>query len=648
MATPHVTGVIGLLASVAPTAGVQQLKDAILAGADPIAALTGTSGDGARLNAAESLALIGAGGSFTGNSVLTAYYNFEDFYGVLPNGDVPQNVITENQKDRTREIFEFYGDLLGIKFVEAEYQGLTVVTGDMRALDATIPTGPGGVAGISDGSMGGTVIMDAAEDWGISEYGGGWFRTAMHEIGHSLGLGHTYDLPSLTIMGSNTIPGAPPAEPVFPGAADIIHGQFLYPPAANDIDLYQFEMTESGRLTAEIVAERMLPSSSLLDATLTLYQETTGAGGVTREVIARNDDYYSSDSWLNMWLDAGTYYIAVTSTGNEGLNPETDDTGFGGTTEGLYHLNLSFVADSASTIVDATQTRLDGDSDGSPGGQFDFWFQSGPTIFVDKMNDTSGAVDGDGSLVNPYDTISAALANAGSRLVIPTAGGEAFSDGDSFLLNDGANPSVVFEFDQDGTTSPGAEPIVFEATQSPAELAITIAAAINNAEDLNVTATAVGSIVQLDQLEVLDVRGARSLLAASNLVRILGNGGQDGSVDTIADNRPYLLGIDSADLPLADGAGLFVPQGVTVMIDAGTLLKLAEANFDVGTSVLVQTEPVGPCRYSALPMRPSIFVHTTMTRSVVIATVRVRMPNRVTGVDWCFVMTPAWQTTASS
>ena len=84
----------------------------------------------------------------------------------------------------------------------------------------------------------------------------------------------------------------------------------------------------------------MSPSSSLLDSALTLYQETTGAGGVTREVIARNDDYYSSDSWLEMWLDAGTYYVAVTSTGNEGFDPETDDTGFGGTTEGLYHLNL--------------------------------------------------------------------------------------------------------------------------------------------------------------------------------------------------------------------------------------------------------------------------------------------------------------------
>ena len=61
MATPHVTGVIGLMAAVAPTATVVQLKNAILGGVDVIPALTGTCATGGRLNAAESLALINSG-----------------------------------------------------------------------------------------------------------------------------------------------------------------------------------------------------------------------------------------------------------------------------------------------------------------------------------------------------------------------------------------------------------------------------------------------------------------------------------------------------------------------------------------------------------------------------------------------------------
>ena len=103
--------------------------------------------------------------------------------------------------------------------------------------------------------------MDGAENWGDSEYGGGWFQTAMHEIGHNLGLGHTYDLSNLTIMG-----GFGTGEPVFPGDNDLIHGRYLFKPESTDIDLYRFEITEAGWFTAEVVAERFEPDSSLLDS----------------------------------------------------------------------------------------------------------------------------------------------------------------------------------------------------------------------------------------------------------------------------------------------------------------------------------------------------------------------------------------------
>ncbi len=61
MASPHVAGVAALLASARPTATVNQLKAAILLGADPIDSLDGTTVTGARLNAATALRAIGAG-----------------------------------------------------------------------------------------------------------------------------------------------------------------------------------------------------------------------------------------------------------------------------------------------------------------------------------------------------------------------------------------------------------------------------------------------------------------------------------------------------------------------------------------------------------------------------------------------------------
>jgi len=55
MASPHVAGVAALLAGLNPTLSVNELKAAILLGADPVDSLKGTSVTGARLNAHKSL-----------------------------------------------------------------------------------------------------------------------------------------------------------------------------------------------------------------------------------------------------------------------------------------------------------------------------------------------------------------------------------------------------------------------------------------------------------------------------------------------------------------------------------------------------------------------------------------------------------------
>ena len=351
-------------------------------------------------------------------------YNFRDIYGFVNN--VPQhNQITENQKQRAREVFEFYSRVLGVEFVETPLSGITVATGDLRVVAPQIPTGPGGVAGISGG---GIVVMDNAEDWGNSEFGGGWFRVAMHEIGHELGLGHALDLPPLTIMGgAETLDYGGPAEPVFPGDHDIVNAQWLHRPDVKDIDMYRVVLAQGGTLIAETVAER-LANMSQLDSVITVFQEFADG---TRRVIARNDDYYSYDSHVRLELGEGTYYIAVTSTGNIDFDPTIEDSGIGGTSQGRYELRVDFTPNLPVTRsirdADGTPTPLDGNLDGKPGGVFNHWFTLGDvTYFVDGAR----GVAGNGSLTTPYHTVSAALtaasaytqANPGQHAVVRIVG----------------------------------------------------------------------------------------------------------------------------------------------------------------------------------------------------------------------------------
>ena len=171
--------------------------------------------------------------------------------------------------------------------------------------------------------------MNAAVNWSTATRAGSYFQIAMHEIGHLLGLGHTYELPALTIQSGSGEVNNPTgnAEGVFPGDADILLGQYLHPPVGNDIHVYQFALAQSG--PDEPGNVRPAPDAQLRPRpepqrtrhrhhALRLRTGTSSPATTTTTATTRS----SGCSW-----PSGTYYVAVTSTGNTNFDP--DDPGHG-------------------------------------------------------------------------------------------------------------------------------------------------------------------------------------------------------------------------------------------------------------------------------------------------------------------------------
>ncbi len=442
-------------------------------------------------------------GADTVDGTSVFYYNFQGQLGVL-NGSTLLNAITETQKTRVREVLTMYEQYLGVRFIESDNLGLTIGVGDMRAIVPFPDVVGGSTPGVAENNQPGLTFYEAGnlisngqpgtvldiQDFSQSarnEFAGEFQRAAMQAIGKLLGLGDADELEQMTIQSFASVfaPGVG-TEIVMPGDADIVHGQYLYRPDSKDIDLYQFSLPIDGRVSIEAFAERM-SEASLLDSQIRLFEQNDLGGW---DEIARNDDYYSSDSFLELNLESGNYIVGVSASGNGSYDPVISDTGIGGRSQGAYQLRMDFQPPANSVLRDGdsiTGTEFDGDGDGTPGGVFNFWFRPSAdtnTKFVDK----SAAAGGNGSVGAPYKNIDDALSAA----------------------------------------SPG------------------------------------------------------------DVVRIVGNGGADKSFASRGDNLAYEIGFDNLGRPLPDGATFDVPRDVSVMIDAGAILKLRRARVGVGsTSVSV-------------------------------------------------------------
>ncbi len=259
---------------------------------------------------------------------------------------------------------------------------------------------------------GGLATVLDSQDFSSSvnnEFGGAFSRAVAQGIGNLLGLGASDDLQGFTTQAFSSVqaPGVG-TEIVIPGDAEIIHGQYLYRPDSKDIDLYQFRVpTGGGRMSIETFAERM-SSASQLDTVIRLYQQLANGSW---EEIAANDDYYSSDSYIELELGAGNYIVGVSASGNSQYDPSIADSGIGGRSQGDYQLRMDFRPPAERILKDSTSTPIDGDGDGKAGGVFDYWFRpssAANTKYVDKQAKTTG----NGQLATPYRFIKDALAAA--------------------------------------------------------------------------------------------------------------------------------------------------------------------------------------------------------------------------------------------
>jgi VCBS repeat-containing protein len=432
------------------------------------------------------------------SSIKVQRYNFlkTQPYGTSSQGTLLFSSITSVQEQRIREVLSFYAQYLGIKFVETDApvgaDDWTIVVGDLIPLGSN--SSEGGTLGLAGFQPPGvranhtfgrqTVILDRAETWndafGASDSNKpSLFVVAMREIGNLLGLGQMSELPPGTIMGGNytnatlggeaSLLGNNPTEPVFPGDQDIIAGRYLFRPDSRDIDLYRFTIApgQAGLFTAEIVSER-LTDGSLLDSYLTLYRQNADG---SREVIAVNDDYFSQDSFLQLDLAEGIYFLGVSASGNSNYNPDINDSGMNGTSEGGYSLRTTFRPLVNRQIVDIASTALDGDLDGVSGGVFNFWFRAAEpltnasstavrSIFVDKshVQNTAPGAPALGSLANPFNKISSALSVARPGDIVRILGNGGL-DGNANTLAD----SYAYEI---GTGGPLNQPLSDGATMN--------------------------------------------------------------------------------------------------------------------------------------------------------------------------------------
>ncbi len=334
--------------------------------------------------------------------------------------------------------------------------------------------------------------------------------------------------------------------------------------------------------------------------------------------IAYNNDYFGTDSRIQLQLGDGVYYIGVSAAGNEAYDATIQGSGFGGRSEGDYQLFVKFEASADGRDVirdlDAGQagvpgTPLDGDGDGTPGGVNNFWFQvrpvnrqlefdSGATIIPGQTMSIVSGTNGTARtyqfiLVDAFDNVVPGQPPLGNGRIAVRYRNNAPANQIAQLVASVVNSQTPTTQVQaiPGTGTLGARIVTLTGERS-----VTFNDGFEGVTVLGRTIfvdKAAGSFPDgtsnkpFNNIASASVSSAFPATHPGDIVRIVGNGGNDGKTETSIDNFAYRIGVsETGGAPLEDGITMDVPEGVTVMVDAGAVFKMRNSRVGVGSSNL--------------------------------------------------------------
>ena len=362
-------------------------------------------------------------------------------------------------------------------------------------------------------------------------------------------------------------------------------------------------------------------------------------GGLTQ--LSRNDDYFSEDSRIKASLDNGVYYIGVAASGNDNYDPSVPGSSFGGLTQGRYDLNVKFepqvdesdaIRDLDSSRVDVPGTLIDGDGDGVPGGVHNFWFQTRPLNRSISFTDDGAAitdgqtltVTGAGGIVRVFEFVDVGSTPSGGNIPVFYNSGTSGAPTPAGNLASGLSSAINGVQSLTGVTaSPSATGLEFRGEQT-LEFSDDFRGAEIFGRNIFVDKTAGpqadGSLANpFNNISNPAVANAFGSALGGDIVRIVGNGGADQDIATVADNFSYQIGTsNTGGSPLEDGRTMEIPAGVTTVIDAGAAFKLRGARIGVGSSTVQVDRSGGALQVLGTPRLVNISLSGETVRTTLV------------------------------